>query len=224
MSASANENLDGDGLVFAAREILRSEGNTCIFSIFQLLEELTDKHGDCFSVSPETYEVLQLIETLWEDPHIDQVPNTGSIEFAWRQEVLEVGESLGFERLRAILRRPQILPAVNQQHASVPLSVTQACVNLIRDSGAEGTIFPHLADLVIRSPFGINPIGEETMLFDPDHLNTVCWNGASRAFLDVINRVLDHPGIQMVRTRTERYYDYGVPPELCLTPTATTVL
>ena len=39
--------------------------------------------GDRFRVSPETYRVLDLIWALWDDPHIDQVPDTGCIEFAW---------------------------------------------------------------------------------------------------------------------------------------------
>ena len=30
--------------------------------------------------------MLNLIETLWADPHIDQVSVTGWIEFAWNEE------------------------------------------------------------------------------------------------------------------------------------------
>ena len=61
----------------------RSEGDRCVVDVRQLLNELTGKCGDRFPVSPDAYEVLDLIETLWADPHIDQVPVTGSIEFAW---------------------------------------------------------------------------------------------------------------------------------------------
>jgi hypothetical protein len=55
-------------------------------SIYQLLDELSGMFGNRFVVSPDTYKVLDLIETLWADPHVDQVPNTGSIEFAWNEE------------------------------------------------------------------------------------------------------------------------------------------
>lgn len=72
-----------DDLVAAAREVIRSEGDGCIVGIGQLLDELSDKFGDRFHVSPETHIVLDLIGHLWADPHVDQVPNTGWIEFAW---------------------------------------------------------------------------------------------------------------------------------------------
>jgi hypothetical protein len=70
--------------VAAAREFIRGEGG-CVVGIWQLFDELTDKFGDRFRVSPDVYKVLDLIETLWADPHVDQVPH-GSIDFAWSEE------------------------------------------------------------------------------------------------------------------------------------------
>jgi len=57
-----------------------------VVSIWQLLDELSGKFGDRFPVSPDTYEVLDLIETLWADPHVDQVPDMGLIWFAWSEQ------------------------------------------------------------------------------------------------------------------------------------------
>jgi hypothetical protein len=69
-------------LVAAAREFVRSQGG-CVVSISELLDELSGKFGDRLPTSPDTYRVLDLIETLWADPHIDRVPDTAWIEFAW---------------------------------------------------------------------------------------------------------------------------------------------
>jgi hypothetical protein len=74
-----------DDVVTAAREFIRGEGG-CVVSICQLLEELSDRFGDQFPVSPNTYEVLDLIETLWADPHVDQVPSMESIDFSWNEK------------------------------------------------------------------------------------------------------------------------------------------
>jgi hypothetical protein len=81
-----NEYVFAPGLVAAARELIRNEGDGCIVSIRHLLDELSDRFGDWLNVSPDMYKVLDLIETLWDDPHVDQVPNTGWIEFAWNQK------------------------------------------------------------------------------------------------------------------------------------------
>ncbi len=78
---TTNEIISMDDLVAAAREIIHSED--CIVSIFDLLDALSDKFGDRFSVSPDVYTVLNLIETLWADPHVDPVPDTEWIEFTW---------------------------------------------------------------------------------------------------------------------------------------------
>jgi hypothetical protein len=58
-------------------------GDTGIVEIWQVLDKLSDKFGNRFNVSPDVYKVLDLIDGLWEDPHVDQMPNTGLIEFAW---------------------------------------------------------------------------------------------------------------------------------------------
>jgi hypothetical protein len=81
-----DEKVASDDLVAAAREIIRGEGDRCIVSISELLDKLEDQYGDQFRVSPDTCQVLQLIRTLWEDPHIDQVSHMWDIEFAWNEE------------------------------------------------------------------------------------------------------------------------------------------
>ena len=77
---------DFDDLVAAACEFIRSEDDGCVVHISELLDELSTKFGDRFRVSPETYKVLDLIWALWDDPHIEQVPGTGCIEFAWNEK------------------------------------------------------------------------------------------------------------------------------------------
>ena len=84
MSVTSNDVCARD-LVAAAREFIRGEGG-CVVSIWWLLDEMTDKFGDRFPVSPDTYKVLDLIETLWADSHVDQVPATETIEFAWHEK------------------------------------------------------------------------------------------------------------------------------------------
>ena len=37
-------------------------------------------------MSPDVYYVLDLIETLWADPHVDQVSVRGWIQFAWNEK------------------------------------------------------------------------------------------------------------------------------------------
>jgi hypothetical protein len=78
-----NEYALGPDLVAATRDFIRSEGDRCIVSISRLLNKLSDKFGDRSNVSPDVYKVLDLIKELWEDPHVDQMPNTRLIEFAW---------------------------------------------------------------------------------------------------------------------------------------------
>ena len=85
MSVTPNEYVCAPDLVAAAREFIRGEGG-CVVSIWWLLDEMTDKFGDRFPVSPDTYKVLDLIETLWADSHVDQVPATETIEFAWHEK------------------------------------------------------------------------------------------------------------------------------------------
>ena len=86
MSVTPSEHVVPPGdVVAAAREFIRGEGG-CVVSICQLLDELSDMFGDRFPVSPDTYKALDLIQTLWADPHVDQVPYTESIEFAWNEK------------------------------------------------------------------------------------------------------------------------------------------
>jgi hypothetical protein len=111
-----------------------------------------------------------------------------------------------------------ISSATNRREAAAsPPEAVEACVNLVRNSGAEGVIFPRLADLVMGR-YAINPFGDETILLDADHPNTVCWNYASHEFLAVIKSMLDRPAIRMVRTTAQRYYDHGAPLEIFLDP------
>jgi hypothetical protein len=88
MSVTTNDYVCAPDLVAAAREFIRGEGDACVVSIYQLLDGLSDMFGDRFPVSPDTYKVLDLIGTLWADPHVDQVPH-GWIEFAWREKGLD---------------------------------------------------------------------------------------------------------------------------------------
>jgi hypothetical protein len=85
MSVTTNDYVCAPDLVAAAREFIRGEGG-CVVSIWWLLDEMTDKFGDRFPVSPETYKALDLIETLWADSHVDQVPATETIELAWNEK------------------------------------------------------------------------------------------------------------------------------------------
>lgn len=63
---------------------MSSEGHGCIVSIGELLEELSDKFGDPFPVSPEMHKLVDLIVML--DPRVDQVPGTGLVDFAWNDK------------------------------------------------------------------------------------------------------------------------------------------
>jgi len=84
MPVTPNDCVDSPDLVAAARNVIRTEGGYVV-SIGQLLEELEELNGEDsnrWPVSPEMYKLVGLIEALWADPHIDQVPNTGAIEFA----------------------------------------------------------------------------------------------------------------------------------------------
>ena len=85
MPLTSNDYSVAPDLVDAAREIIRSQGDRCIVGISELLEGLSGKFGDRFRISPEMYQLVDLIDTLWADPHIDQVPDTGWIEFAWNE-------------------------------------------------------------------------------------------------------------------------------------------
>ncbi len=171
MSATPDPYRVTPDIVAAAREFIRGEGDRCVVSICQLLDELSDKFGDRFPVSPDMYKLVDLIEELWADPHVDQVPHE-SVEFAWNERGYD-RES--FSRLNAMLPR-QAQPATGNGDIVVNrLDAAMACIGLVRDSGADGVIFPRLVDRV-SAKFGIEPSGDETMLVDADHANAVCWN------------------------------------------------
>ena len=70
------------------REFIRGEGDACVVPISELLDELSDKFGDRFRVSSDMHKLLDLIVTLWDDPHIDQ-PQRGWIESAWNEKGFE---------------------------------------------------------------------------------------------------------------------------------------
>jgi hypothetical protein len=84
-TTTINDYVCAPDLVAAAREFIRGEGG-CVVSIWWLLDEMIGKFGDRFPMSQDTYKVLDLIETLWADSHVDQVPGTESIEFAWNEK------------------------------------------------------------------------------------------------------------------------------------------
>lgn len=77
---------DEDQLVHVARERIRREGHACIVSIEDLLHELSEQFGDRFFLSDTVYNVLELIHTLSEDPHIDLVTDMGFIWFVWNEQ------------------------------------------------------------------------------------------------------------------------------------------
>jgi hypothetical protein len=112
MSITPNDYVFAPDLVAAAREFIRGEGG-CVVSICQLLDELSDMFGDGFAVSPDTYKVLDLIETLWADPHVDQVPYTESIEFAWNEKGFDQAPVTGLKAV--LLGRFQIPPVTVEE-------------------------------------------------------------------------------------------------------------
>jgi hypothetical protein len=111
VSVTPNDYVCAPDLVAAAREFIRREGGGVV-SICQLLDEMCDMLGDRFPVSPNTYKVLDLIETLWADPHVNQVPH-GSIEFAWSEKGFDQVPATGLKAM--LLVRFQIPPATVEE-------------------------------------------------------------------------------------------------------------
>lgn len=74
-----------EALVAVAREFIRSEGDGCDVGISQVLEELSHRFGDRFPKWPDAYTVLEVIEAMWADSHVDQVPAPETNEFAWNE-------------------------------------------------------------------------------------------------------------------------------------------
>ena len=122
-----------EDLVAAARESLRREGDGCVLFIHQLLDELSDKFGDRFHVTPDVYKVLELIETLWADPHIDQVPDTESIEFAWNETGAEPDPVWATELRAMLLSRWQTLQSTKADMATAQRAAINPTVDDIAD-------------------------------------------------------------------------------------------
>jgi hypothetical protein len=98
-------------VVAAARDLIRGEGDGCVVSIWHLLDELSGKFGDRFHVSPDVYMVLDLIETLWADPHVNQVPDTGLVG----GNPLPVRRNMASTRMKASRRRQQATAMVGDR-------------------------------------------------------------------------------------------------------------
>ncbi|HRD10805.1 MAG TPA: hypothetical protein PLI79_02980 [Mycobacterium sp.] len=82
MDETSMERLDE--FIVAAGEFIRAKA-PCVVSIYEILDGLTDSFADRFQVSDEVYEVLNLIATLWAEPHIRD-PQAGWFEFIWSEE------------------------------------------------------------------------------------------------------------------------------------------
>lgn len=109
MSVTPDDHHMEPDVVAAAREFIR-QGDGCIVSISEVLEELSEKSGGRVPVSPDVYKVIDLISVLWADPHIDQVPYTGDIEFAWCEGRSDPSRSLGLKaRLRSDSHEPSVV-------------------------------------------------------------------------------------------------------------------
>jgi len=191
-------------VVAAARDLIWNNGEGRIVSIFQVLDNLSQRFGDRFNVSPAVYKVLDLMGTLQDDPQIDQ-SQSGWIEYVWNEQGAGQVPDSGSAKLPRHVQEP-----TSDSRRANRFVAALKCSLLVRRRGSDGVIFPELADFV-SSAFCIDPFGEETMLVDAERPNTVCWNNASREFLAVINKMLQHPGIRMVRTTAQRYYDVGAP-------------
>jgi hypothetical protein len=91
-----------DALVAVAREFIRSEADRDV-----------GISGDRFPKWPDAFTVLEVIEVLWADPHIDQVPYTESIEFAWNEKGFDQAPVTGLKAV--LLGRFQIPPATVEE-------------------------------------------------------------------------------------------------------------
>jgi hypothetical protein len=88
-----NENVLAPGLVAIAGEFVRCQGIGGIVSRWEPLDEMYHKFGEGFPAAPLDICLPVLrIEALRADPHIDQVSNTGPIEFSWRLGSRTVGD------------------------------------------------------------------------------------------------------------------------------------
>ncbi len=90
---NSDDSLVSEAVLVAAIDVIRNEGDGCVVDLTTLLEELSDKF-DRFRVTPDMSELLVLIRTLWDNPHIDQ-PEPGWIEFAWNEKGSYAGNRWG---------------------------------------------------------------------------------------------------------------------------------
>ena len=111
-----NDYLVAPDVLAAARELIRGEDDGCVVGISELLERLSEKFGDRFRVTPDMHKLLDLILTLWDDPHIDH-PERGWIEFAWNERGFDSGSDSGppWGLKAMLLRQSQIPPATKKE-------------------------------------------------------------------------------------------------------------
>jgi hypothetical protein len=77
-----------DGFMSTALDFIRVGGHDCdgsVVNVFELMEELQNKFGDWFHLSPEQYDLLELIDWVAADPRVDLTGFQG-VEFVWRGE------------------------------------------------------------------------------------------------------------------------------------------
>ena len=105
-AASASTDFDRrlDMAYDVARTFIRSEydKNGCVIGIWELLEHLDEVFGEQAGITSDVPTVLGLCVDLWEDPHIDQVPD-GWIDFCWNEKGHWPRENDGPQDLRTRL-------------------------------------------------------------------------------------------------------------------------
>jgi hypothetical protein len=169
MSENPLDYLAPPDVVAAARDLIWNYGEGRIVSVSQLLDNLSERFGDRFNVSPDVYKVLDLMATLQDEPQIDQ-SQSGWIEYVWNEQGGGQVPDLGSAKLpRHVQERTSDSRRANRFVAALKCSL------LVRRRSSDGVIFPEFADFV-SSIFCINPFGEEMMLVDVERPNTVCWN------------------------------------------------
>jgi hypothetical protein len=78
----------GQAIISTAIEFIRvggQDGDGCIVSVSELFEELEDKFGDQFRLSPEQLKLLDLVESVAADPRVALLSFDG-IHFGWAGE------------------------------------------------------------------------------------------------------------------------------------------
>jgi hypothetical protein len=80
MSVTSDDSRVAPDVLAAAREFIRSKDG-CVVSMSELLDELSDDLSEQCGAG----QAVWLIEELWADAHIDQIPESELIEFAWSE-------------------------------------------------------------------------------------------------------------------------------------------